>query len=105
MERAESLADDTVRRRPGSYAPDRPLPRDPHTGKPVPDSPYPHTQLGKRTGRRTGETYTQAREFGEGGRHVRDIDFTSHGRADHPNPHQHRIDPITDRRLGPEPLD
>jgi hypothetical protein len=36
---------------------------------------------------------------------VRDIDFISHGRVDHPNPHQHRIDPIAGKRLGPEPLD
>jgi hypothetical protein len=90
---------------PGGYAPNRPLPRDPHTGRPVPDSPYPHTQLGKRTSRRTGETYRQAREFGEQGLPVKDIDFTNHGRKDHLNPHQHRIDPNTGKRLGPEPLE
>jgi len=89
--------------KPGTYAPDRPLPRD-ATGKPIAESEDPHTQLGKRTSRGTGEKYTQGREFGEGGKHNKDIDFTNHGRSDHPNPHQHQIDPKTGKRLGPEPL-
>jgi RHS repeat-associated protein len=89
---------------PGSYAPDRQLPRDPASGRPIPESENPHTQLGQRTSRHRGETYTQGREFGTGGRHIRDVDFTNHGRRDHPNPHQHRIDPKTGRRLEPEPL-
>src|SRR6266705_4542076 len=74
----------------GGAFPDRPLPRDPKTGKPVPETDAPHTQLGTRG---TGERkYPQAREFGEQGKHVRDIDFTDHGMPDtHPNPHQHRI--------------
>ena len=35
-------------------------------------------------------SYGQAREFGADGKPVKDIDFTDHGRADHPNPHQHK---------------
>jgi RHS repeat-associated protein len=89
--------------KPGTYAPERPLPRD-ETGKPVPESENPHTQLGTRTSKKTGEKYTQGREFGEGGKHIKDIDFTNHGRSDHPNPHEHRIDPKTGKRLGAEPF-
>lgn len=74
----------------GSAFPDRPLPRDQH-GNPVPDTNAPHTQLGTRSGR-NGD-YPQAREFDANGKPVRDIDFTGHGRADHPNPHQHRYVP------------
>ena len=90
--------------KPGTYAPDRSLPRDEY-GNPIPDTKAPHTQLGKRTSKRTGETYTQGREFGDEGKHVKDIDFTDHGRKDHTNPHQHRIDPKTGKRMGPEPLE
>jgi hypothetical protein len=61
--------------------------RDRH-GNPVPDSSHPHTQLGRKEG--WNGSYGQAREFGENGQPVRDIDFTDHGRSDHPNPHQHR---------------
>jgi RHS repeat-associated protein len=89
--------------KPGTYRPDRTLPRDKH-GRPVPDTDAPHTQLGQRTSKRTGETYTQAREFDAQGRPVRDVDFTTHGRGDHVKPHQHRYDPQTGKRLGPEPL-
>lgn len=90
--------------KPG-YAPNRPLPRDPVTGNPIPETTAPHTQLGMRTSKNTGETYRQAREFGEGGKHVKDIDFTDHGRpATHPNPHQHSIDPSTGKRGPSEPL-
>jgi septal ring-binding cell division protein DamX len=89
----------------GTYAPNRELPRDPKTGKPVPESENPHTQLGTRNSRtRPGEKYTQGREFGKGGKHVRDVDFTTHGRKDHTNPHQHRIDPKTGKRGMQEPL-
>jgi hypothetical protein len=76
---------------PGSYRPDRTLPRDKH-GNPVPDTNAPHTQLGTKRGR-NGD-YTQAREFDGNGKPVRDIDFTDHGRPqNHPNPHQHRYVP------------
>lgn len=91
------------RGKPGTYRPSRTLPRDKH-GHPVPDSDAPHTQVGERTSKRTGETYTQAREFDSQGRPVRDVDFTTHGRGDHVNPHQHSYDPQTGKRLGPEPL-
>jgi hypothetical protein len=71
----------------GSWFPKRVLPRD-QNGVPIPDSAYPHTQLGSQTGR-TG-AYPQAREFGYDGQPVRDIDFTTHGRpGSHTNPHQH----------------
>ena len=77
--------------KPGSYRPDRTLPRDKH-GNPVPDTSAPHTQLGTKKGR-NGD-YTQAREFDANGKPVRDIDFTDHGRPqNHPNPHQHRYVP------------
>jgi hypothetical protein len=77
--------------KPGSYRPDRALPRD-KNGNPIPDSNAPHTQLGTKKGR-NGD-YTQAREFDANGKPVRDIDFTDHGRPqNHPNPHQHRYVP------------
>ncbi|MHA6911494.1 RHS repeat-associated core domain-containing protein, partial [Ralstonia pseudosolanacearum] len=75
--------------RSNSGFPDRELPRD-KNGLPVPepDAEGPHTQLGKKDGRKG--KYDQAREFDENGRPVRDVDFTDHGRPnDHPNPHQH----------------
>jgi len=86
------------------YAPDRDLPRT-EDGVPVPDTEAPHTQLGRRTGSRTGERYPQAREFDSSGRPTRDVDFTDHGRPkEHPTPHQHRYDPETGKRLPAEPL-
>jgi hypothetical protein len=83
---------------------DQPLPRDPKTGRPVPDSPYPHTQIGIRASRRTGQTYIQAREFGYNGEIIRDIDFTNHQRFDHTNLHQHRYDKVTGKRQAAQPL-
>jgi len=89
----------------GTYAPNRELPRDPKSGKPVPESQNPHTQLGTRNSKsRPGDTYTQGREFGKGGKHVKDVDFTNHGRSDHTSPHQHKIDPNTGKRGKAEPL-
>ncbi|GEM_PF-764176 len=87
--------------------PDRPLPRDPVSGMPIPDSVDPHTQLGNREG--SHEIYPQAREFDENGDPVRDIDFTDHCRPqDHPLPHQHRPEENptggTKQRGDPEPL-
>lgn len=75
--------------------PDRDLPRYPEgapkEGEPMPDTDAPHTQLGHRNGR--GGRYPQAREFGENGEPIRDIDFTDHGRPqNHPCPHQHTYD-------------
>ena len=85
--------------------PDRPLPRDEH-GNPIPESNAPHTQLGTKSGR-NGD-YRQAREFDANGNPVRDIDFTDHGRSNHPNPHQHQYLPNetggTLRRGPTEPL-
>ena len=79
------------------YAPNAPIPKGPH-GRPAPESPYPHTQLGTKVSSRTGQPYTQGREFAENGVHVRDIHHTNHGMRDHPNPHQHIIDPVTGAR-------
>ncbi len=93
------------KKKAGSYAPARPLPRD-KNGVPIPDADVPHTQLGTEEGRKGN--YTQAREFDDKGNLVRDIDFTDHGRKDHPNPHQHRYldNPTggTPIRGDPEPL-
>ncbi|MEM7049751.1 MAG: RHS repeat-associated core domain-containing protein, partial [Acidobacteriota bacterium] len=86
----------------GSYRPDRTLPRDEY-GNAIPDVNLPHTQLGRRSSAKSGE-YTQAREFGHDGEKVRDVDFTNHGRGDHPDPHQHRYDPSTGKRLRAEEL-
>jgi RHS repeat-associated protein len=88
---------------PGSYRPNSPLPRTQH-GRNVPSSQHPHTQLGTKTSTKTGENYTQAREWGENGTHVRDVHFTNHGRPDHSVPHQHRIDPNTGKRGSQEPF-
>lgn len=79
---------DIVQEMPGF--PDRELPSD-ENGVFIPDTDYPHTQLGQRKGRK--ETYPQAREFGENGEPIRDIDFTDHCRPqNHPLPHQHLRD-------------
>ncbi|QHN19565.1 hypothetical protein GII30_23170 [Gordonia amarae] len=82
------------------------LPRDRH-GNPIPDSPYPHSQLGIAHGRR--DTYPVAREFDRDGNIVKDIHWTDHGRPmEHTNPHQHRYEPNptggTPKHPGPEPL-
>ncbi|MBQ9601578.1 MAG: hypothetical protein IJR46_06155, partial [Neisseriaceae bacterium] len=77
-----------------SYRPDRELPKDKYGNK-IPDSEYPHTQLGTKNGR--NGSYTQGREWGydDNGKLVpkRDIDFTNHSRSDHTNPHQHTYTP------------
>jgi RHS repeat-associated protein len=90
------------------YSPDRKLPTT-RGGKPIPEanpdgSPAAaHTQLGKKQSRNAEVgKYTKGREFDAQGNHVRDVDFTNHGRGDHPNPHQHRIDPATGKRGRPE---
>jgi RHS repeat-associated protein len=74
----------------GTYAPDRSLPRD-KNGNPIPDkeaSGNPHTQLGTKKGSKG--KYTQAREFDQNGKPVKDVDFTDHGRpSEHTNPHEH----------------
>ncbi|MFE3455844.1 RHS repeat domain-containing protein [Nonomuraea sp. NPDC059194] len=74
--------------RSGEWFPKRSLPKDSH-GNWVPDSQYPHTQLGWKNGGKG--PYPQAREWGAGGELKKDIDFTDHGRpANHTNPHEHR---------------
>ena len=99
----------------GSYAPNRALPRTKH-GDPIPDSKYPHTQLGQRTD--GGHTYNQARTWDYNAKGnlgaKKDIDFSNHGApSTHPNPHQHRLTPNNPaaepkggyQRGAPEPLE
>ncbi|MEQ1504138.1 MAG: hypothetical protein ABMB14_17985 [Myxococcota bacterium] len=56
-------------------------------GDPV-DSQYPHTQLGTRQDGSKAPTSRRV-EFGDGGKPVKDIDFTNRGRKDHTSPHEH----------------
>lgn len=92
------------------YAPDRPLPKD-KDGVPIPETDAPHTQLGtKKSKRRPGEKYPQAREFDENGKPVKTIDFTDHKEPSiHPNPHTHSCEPNptggTPQRGDPKPLE
>jgi RHS repeat-associated protein len=75
----------------GTYRPSRALPRSPD-GVMIPDSQYPHTQLGTEYSRKAGP-YTTAREWGENGYWIQDFHFTDHGRPNipgHTNPHIHR---------------
>ncbi len=74
------------------YFPNRPLPRT-KGGDPVPDSKFPHTQLGKGKG-----GYPQAREWGKGDNGKLcpkyDYDFTNHGTPQyHSSPHRHPLKP------------
>ncbi len=107
---AEEIPEDTKRKKPiGTYAPNRPLPKT-KDGVPIPDSENPHTQLGTKKSTKTGETYTQGREFDITGTPVRDIHVTDHGYPkNHPNPHQHNLKPNntggTLKRGPPEPLE
>ena len=94
----------------GSYRPNIELPKDKYGNK-ISDSEYPHTQLGTKNGR--NGSYTQGREWSYDNNGnlfpKRDVDFTNHGRADHPNPHQHTYTPNatggTYQRGGTEPLE
>lgn len=98
--------DDPLWKNTDVYAPDRPLPQN-EDGVPIPDSDTPHTQLGMKNGSKG--KYPKAREFAENGRPVKDIEFTDHGRDDHPNPHQHTHKPNpsggTPIRDDPKPLE
>jgi hypothetical protein len=104
---------DTPHRLPptvGAYAPNRTLPRDPKTGKAVPDAEgvgVPHTQLGNRS-RSKGKVYPQGRTFDGNGQPVEDVHHTDHGRPKtHTNPHKHQHipDPSGSPKRGPaEPL-
>jgi len=85
-----------------------PLRRDAN-GKAIPDPEAQgaaHSQLGTKTSQSQAGNpqYKQALEYDENGNPVRRIDFTDHGRSDHPDPHQHVIDPNTGK-IGPtQPL-
>ena len=89
-----TTAEPTVSGEQGTYAPNRPLPRN-SNGTPKPDAEAtgnPHTQLGTKDGR--AGSYNQSREFDAGGNPVKDIDWTTHGRPElHTNPHQHNYIP------------
>jgi hypothetical protein len=93
-----------------SYAPDRPVPLT-EDGIPLPDKDAPHTQLGsKKSKRRPGEKYPQAREFNKDGKPIKAIDFTDHGEPlKHLNPHEHTYTPNatggTPNRGNPKPLE
>ena len=86
--------------------PDRELPKDQH-GHKVPESDYPHTQLGTKKSKRRGEKYPQTREWGAKGDRgyddrtpKKDTDWTDHGRPiNHTNPHDHPYNPETGKRL------
>lgn len=82
------------------YAPDIPLPRG-EGGEPEASSDYPHTQLGVRASKRTGEKYRQTRTWKANRVVEKDTDWTDHGRPrDHANPHDH---PYTPNKTGGTP--
>ncbi len=92
---AEVNAAGGAKGRPGSYTPDRTLPTD-KLGVPVPDSPDPHTQLGRSKPKYGSEPQTREWDYGSNGnlQPKRDIDITDHGTPNiHPNPHQHALTP------------
>jgi len=62
------------------------LPQRPN-GEPLPSSMDPHTQIGWREGRRG--SYPQPREFGPNGQPIKQVDWTTHGRPRHTDPHVH----------------
>ncbi len=80
---------------PGTYVPERSLPTD-KLGVPVPDSPFPHTQLGRSKPKYGAEPQAREWQHGSNGQlqPTRDIDFSDHGTPSiHPNPHQHALSP------------
>ena len=77
------------------YTPDRTLPTD-KQGVPVPDSPYPHSQLGRSKPKYGSEPQAREWHYGNNGnlQPRRDIDFTDHRSPEiHTMPHQHRFTP------------
>lgn len=81
--------------KPGSYIHNRTLPTD-KNGVPMPDSNYPHTQLGRSRPKYGSEPQAREWDYGSNGnlQPKRDIDFTDHGYPDkHSNPHQHKLTP------------
>jgi hypothetical protein len=91
------------------YTPDRNLPKDKHGNK-KPESDAPHTQLGRKTSKRTSERYPQTREWSEKGNRgyndktpLKDTDWTDHDRpSEHTKPHDHKYDQDTGKRLKSE---
>jgi len=89
----------------GGYKPNEGLPKDKH-GHKVPSSDNPHTQIGSKKSRRTGESYRQTREWGgkgdrgyDGRTPKKDTDWTDHNRpSNHTNPHDHKYNPDTGKR-------
>ncbi|VAW65177.1 hypothetical protein MNBD_GAMMA11-170, partial [hydrothermal vent metagenome] len=89
---------------PGSYTPNRELPTDEY-GVPIPDSNFPHTQLGRSKPKYGSEPQAREWDYGLNGnlQPKRDIDFTDHGFPDaHPHvPHQHKLTP-NNSKLAPK---
>jgi RHS repeat-associated protein len=78
-------------------------------GKAIPDPEAQgadHSQLGTKTSNSQAGNpqYKQAMEYDANGNPVRRVDFSNHGRSDHPNPHEHPIDPNTGKIGPPQPL-
>jgi RHS repeat-associated protein len=106
-ENTQSTSDTATQPTPDRTAND-PLRRDPASGKAIPDPEAvgaPHTQLGTKDSKsQPGTSYPQAREFDANGKEVKRVDFTDHGRKDHPNPHEHVADPKTGKLGPPQPV-
>ena len=91
------------------FSPPRALPRGSH-GEHLPESDFPHTQLGTQSGRRG--SYPQTKEWGAkcdrgyDGNTPKDVkDWTNHGRGrDHPDPHRHPYNPETGKKGSAEPI-
>jgi hypothetical protein len=84
-------------------AQDTALPDSYWTDKRLPKQVTPGTRridIGKPSGRSTGEVYEKTGHYDKHGRLVAITDRTAHGEpALHPNPHHHRFDPITGARI------
>jgi len=113
----ERFAENWIRQNNATHMSERYAPKD-SNGNPRPlptkdgnDTPdpaaegRPHTQLGTRTKPTKGEEpYPQSRTWDGNGQGGRRIDNTDHNDPkNHPNPHQHRIDP-NGKKHGPEPV-
>ncbi|QDG54391.1 hypothetical protein FIV42_27695 [Persicimonas caeni] len=109
----EDVAKAGKKAKPGSYRPEREMPKTKH-GEHQADTDAPHSQIATKRSKRGKGDYTQAKEWGydEDGNLVpkRQIDFTDHGRPDkHTSPHQHKYVPNetggSPKRGEPEPLE
>ena len=82
--------------KPGSYVPNRTLPTD-KQGVPMPDSEFPHTQIGRSKPKYGSEPQAREWDYGSNGKLQPqcDVDFTDHGYPGaHPYvPHRHKLTP------------